>query len=271
LAGRKAAHSTVNQTCGRRKAGRSSSTGTQAQTTQTSTTVSANSVVVKSNTGDINVIGSGITGTQGVDLVAKQGAINVLAGLDTSANHQDSSGHQFGSLGSNGTATGFTVGVSNNHSVQDTAAQTQSTMRSQIVSGNGNVTLDAYQDLTVAGSELSAGKDLTLIGKNVNLDPGTDATQSSASQSSSQFGVSLALGGAVGNAIATVNQSMNNASHASDSRLAALDTAQAGLAGYNAYQIATSKGPAGRPLIKATTLNFDTPAERFHQTVASTG
>ncbi|WP_408128812.1 hemagglutinin repeat-containing protein [Paraburkholderia strydomiana] len=233
-------------------AGRSGSTGTQAQTTQTSTTVSANSVVVKSNTGDINVIGSGISGTQGVDLVAKQGAINVLAGLDTSANHQDSSGHQFGSLGSNGTATGFTVGVSNNHSVQDTAAQTQSTMRSQIVSGNGNVTLDAYQDLTVAGSELSAGKDLTLIGKNVNLDPGTDATQSSASQSSSQFGVSLALGGAVGNAIATVNQSMNNASHASDSRLAALDTAQAGLAGYNAYQVATAKGPSGQPLIKAT-------------------
>ncbi|MDR6388448.1 hemagglutinin repeat-containing protein [Paraburkholderia phenoliruptrix] len=233
-------------------AGRSSSTGTQAQTTQTSTTVSANSVVVKSNTGDINVIGSGITGTQGVDLVAKQGAINVLAGLDTSANHQDSSGHQFGSLGSNGTATGFTVGVSNNHSVQDTAAQTQSTMRSQIVSGKGSVTLDAYQDVTVAGSELSAGKDLTLIGKNVNLDPGTDATQSSASQSSSQFGVSLALGGAVGNAIATVNQSMNNANHAGDSRLAALDTAQAGLAGYNAYQVATAKGPAGQPLIKAT-------------------
>uniref|UniRef100_E1T9S0 Filamentous hemagglutinin family outer membrane protein n=1 Tax=Burkholderia sp. (strain CCGE1003) TaxID=640512 RepID=E1T9S0_BURSG len=233
-------------------AGRSSSTGTQAQTTQTSTTVSANSVVVKSNTGDINVIGSGISGTQGVDLVARQGAINVLAGLDTSANHQDSSGHQFGSLGSNGTATGFTVGVSNNHSVQDTAAQTQSTMRSQIVSGKGNVTLDAYQDLTVAGSELTAGKDLTLIGKNVNLDPGTDATQSSASQSSSQFGVSLALGGAVGNAIATVNQSMNNASHASDSRLAALDTAQAGLAGYNAYQVATANGPTGQPLIKAT-------------------
>ncbi|MGP8485712.1 hemagglutinin repeat-containing protein [Paraburkholderia fungorum] len=233
-------------------ASRSSSNGTQAQTSQTATTVSGNSVVVKSNTGDINVIGSGISGTQGVDLVAKQGAINVLAGLDTSASHQDSSGHQIGSLGSNGTATGFTVGVSNNHSVQDTAAQTQSTIRSQIVSGKGDVTLDANQDVTVAGADLSAGKDLTLIGKNVNLDPGTDATQSSASQSSSQFGVSLALGGAVGNAIATINQSMNSASHAGDSRLAALDTAQAGLAAYNVYQVASSTGPTGQPLIKAT-------------------
>ncbi|MFL9954606.1 hemagglutinin repeat-containing protein [Paraburkholderia nemoris] len=233
-------------------ASRSSSNGTQAQTTQTATTVSGNSVVVKSKTGDINVIGSGISGTQDVDLVASQGAINVLAGLDTSASHQDSSGRQIGSLGSNGTATGFTVGVSNNHSVQDTAAQTQSTMRSQIVSDKGDVTLDANQDVTVAGADLSAGKDLTLIGKNVNLDPGTDATQSSASQSSSQFGVSLALGGAVGNAIATINQSMNNASHAGDSRLAALDTAQAGLAAYNVYQVASSTGPTGQPLIKAT-------------------
>ncbi|MGY6121888.1 hypothetical protein ACW9YQ_16210 (plasmid) [Paraburkholderia strydomiana] len=56
--------------------------------------------------------------------------------------------------------------------------------------------------------------------------------------------MSLTLGGAVVNAIATVNQSTNNASHASDSRLAGLDTVQAGLAGYNAYQVATAKGPA---------------------------
>ncbi|WP_133649778.1 hemagglutinin repeat-containing protein [Paraburkholderia flava] len=233
-------------------ASRSNSNGAQTQTTQTATVVSGNSVVVKSTTGDIDVIGSGISGTQGVDLIASQGAINVLAGLDTSTNHQESSAHQIGSLGSNGTATGFSVGVANSHSVQDTAAQTQSTMRSQIVSGNGNVTLDAKQDVTVAGADLGAGKDLTLIGKNVNLDPGTDATQSSESQSSSQFGVTLALGGAVGNAVATVNQSMNSASHAGDSRLAALDTAQAGLAVYNAYQVASAKGPTGQPLIKAT-------------------
>jgi filamentous hemagglutinin len=68
------------------------------------------------------------------------------------------------------------------------------------------VTLDAKQDITVAGSDLSAGKDLTLIGKNLNLDPGTDATQSRMSQDSSQFGVSVALGGAIGNAVAQANQ-----------------------------------------------------------------
>ncbi|WP_241019568.1 hemagglutinin repeat-containing protein [Burkholderia sp. Ac-20345] len=236
-------------------ASRSSSNGAQTATTQTATVVSGNSVVVKSKTGDINVVGSGISGTQGVDLVASQGAINVLAGLDTSTSHQESSSQQIGSLGSNGTATGFSVGVAKSHSVQDTASQTQSTMRSQIVSGKGDVTLDAKQDVTVAGSDLSAGKDLTLIGKNLNLDPGTDATQSSMSQSSSQFGVTLALGGAVGNAVAAVNQSFDHSVRGGDARLGALDKAQAGLAVYNAYQVADamSAGKAtGQPLIKAT-------------------
>ncbi|KWO60428.1 filamentous hemagglutinin [Burkholderia territorii] len=236
-------------------ASRSNTDASQNATQQTPSSVTGNAVIVKSKTGDINVVGSGISGTQGVDLVAQQGAINVLAGLDTNTTHQESSSHQVGSLGSNGTATGFTVGVSNSHTVQDTASQTQSTMRSQIVSGNGNVTLDAKQDVTVAGSDLSAGKDLTLIGKNLNLDPGTDATQSRMSQDSSQFGVSLALGGAVGNAIAQANQALAKPARGGDSRLRALDTAQAGLAAYSVYQVASamSKGdPTSQPLIKAT-------------------
>jgi filamentous hemagglutinin len=218
----------------------SSSNGNSSSTQQTATVVTGNSVVVKSKTGDIDVVGSGISGTQGVDLIASQGAINVLAGTDTSTNHQESSSHQVGSLGSNGTGTGFSIGVASSHSVQDSAAQTQSTIRSQIASQNGNVTLDAKQDLTVQGSDLSAGKDLTLIGKNVNLDAGTDALQNSMSQSSSEFGVSLALGGAIGNAVATVNQAMAQASKTDNKRLAALDVAQAGLAVSGAEQAATS-------------------------------
>ncbi|QYD71072.1 hemagglutinin repeat-containing protein [Paraburkholderia edwinii] len=231
-------------------AGRGNADSNGSATTQTASVVSGNSVIVKSHTGDIDVVGSGISGTQGVDLIATQGAINVLAGTETSTNHEESSSHQFGDLGSNGTGTGFSQGVSNSHMVQDTAAQTQSTIRSQIVSGNGNVTLDAKQDVTVQGSDLYAGQDLTLIGKNLNLDPGTDAQQSSMSQSASQFGVTFALGGVAGDTAATVNRSLNQASHAGDSRLAALDVAQAALAVYNAPGAAASgQAPA---VIKAT-------------------
>jgi len=100
--------------------------------------------------------------------------------------------------------------VSNSRSVQDSANQTQGTMRSQIASASGNVTLDAKKDLTVTGSDLMTSKDLKLQGENLRLDPGTDRTQNSMSQHASQFGVSLALGGAVGNAMSAVNQTMGN-------------------------------------------------------------
>ena len=232
-------------------ASRSNSNGNSATTQQTASVVTGNSVVVKSKTGDIDVIGSGISGVQGVDMIANQGAISVLAGTDASRSHQDSSGRQIGSLGSNGTGTGFTVGVSNTHMAQDTAEQTQSTIRGQIVSANGNVSLDAKQDLTVKGSDLSAGKDLTLVGKNVNLDAGTDALQSSMSQSASQFGVTTTIGGALGNAVATINQSLSAAQHTDNQRLAKLDEAQAALSAYGAYQALKSAGQT-QSLVKVT-------------------
>ncbi|MFM0358986.1 hemagglutinin repeat-containing protein [Paraburkholderia nemoris] len=103
---------------------------------------------------------------------------------------------------------------------------------------------------TVQGADLTAGKDLTLIGQNLNLDPGTDAQQSSMSQSASQYGVTLALGGVAGDTMAAVNRSMTQASHANDARLAALDKAQAALAVYSAPAAAASgQAPA---LVKVT-------------------
>ncbi|WP_133117895.1 hypothetical protein [Burkholderia ubonensis] len=56
------------------------------------------------------------------DVIAKQGAINVLAGLETSKRHQESSSR---GIGSNGAARGFSVGVASSHGVHDTASQTQ--------------------------------------------------------------------------------------------------------------------------------------------------
>ncbi|WP_244321898.1 hemagglutinin repeat-containing protein [Burkholderia reimsis] len=236
-------------------ASRTSSDGNLSQTHQTASTVTGDKVEIVSRTGDVNVVGSGVSGTRDVKVRADQGAINVLAGLETSSSHQESSSRQIGSLGSNGTSTGFSVGVSSNHTVQDSASQTQNTMRSQIASASGNVTLDAKKDITVAGSDLIAGADLKLKGENVHLDPGSDTTQTSMSQHSSQFGVSLALGGAVGNAVAAVNQSMRNPARGGDARLGALDKAQAALSVYDATKVAEnfSNGkPTGQPLVKAT-------------------
>ncbi|WP_408478861.1 hemagglutinin repeat-containing protein [Paraburkholderia megapolitana] len=236
-------------------ASRENSDGNLSGTRQTATVVSGDSVTIRGRTGDVNVIGSGVSGTHDVRVTADQGAVNVLAGLETNRSHEESSSRRIGNLGSNGTSTGFSVGVSNSHSVQDSANQTQGTMRSQIASASGNVTLDAKKDLTVTGSDLMTSKDLKLQGENLHLDSGTDRTQNSMSQHASQFGVSLALGGAVGNAMSAVNQTTGNPPRGDDARLGALDKTQAALTAYNATKVAQAfdagKSTA-QPLVKAT-------------------
>ncbi|HDR9021946.1 hemagglutinin repeat-containing protein [Burkholderia vietnamiensis] len=236
-------------------ASRANSDGNLSETHQTASLVTGDSVTIHSRTGDVNVVGSGVSGTNGVKVTADQGAVNILAGLETSTSHQESSSRTIGSLGSNGTSTGFSVGVANSHTVQDSASQTQNTMRSQIASASGNVTIEAKKDVTIAGTDLLAGNDVKLKGENVHLDPGSDTTQTSMSQHSSQFGVSLALGGAVGNAVAAVNQSMRNPARGGDARLGALDKAQAALSVYDAVKVAenfSSGNPTAQPLVKAT-------------------
>ncbi|WP_175108477.1 hemagglutinin repeat-containing protein, partial [Pararobbsia alpina] len=186
-------------------------------------TISADSVSVSSGK-NLTVTGSSVVGTHDVALNAAN-HVNLVAATTT---YQDSAYHQEKHSGLSTTgAVGIRIGSSEQSTRYDSHATTQSESRSTVGSVEGNVLMMAGKDVHVGGSDVIAGKDLTLIGQNVNLDPGTDATQSHASQSSRQFGVSVALGGAVGNAITTVDQSLDRAARTGDSRLAALDTAQA--------------------------------------------
>jgi filamentous hemagglutinin len=230
-----------------------SANGNGTVTQQTPAVVTGNNVVVTAHTGDIDVIGSGIAGTHGVSLAATQGNINVLAGMETATSHRESSTRQVGNLGGNGTGIGFSVGVASSHTAQDNAAQTQSTVRSQIVSTQGDVSLNAKQNVTVGGSDLSAANDLTVKGANVHFDPGTDSTRNSMSQSSSQWGVTVALGGVVGDTIAAVNSGMNAAASGGDARLAALNGAKAALAAYGTKKAVQAAEQGAAPaLVKAT-------------------
>jgi filamentous hemagglutinin len=92
------------------------------------------------------------------------------------------------------------------------------------------------------GSDLSAGDHLTVLGSNINIDAGTDEQQSAETQRVSQYGVTLTLGGVVGDTAASVNRGTAAAHEAHDPRLAALDVAQAGLTAYGAK--AASSGQA---------------------------
>lgn len=220
-------------------------------TGQVASSVSGNTISLISRTGDITVAGSSIAAKDDVTLNAQLGQITIEAGQNDQTHHEDHSAHVVGNLGSGSNGTSTTVGVSNSNSTSDSAQQLQNVVRSQIFSSSGNVTLTAKQDITVKGSDLSAGNNLILIGQNLNLDPGRDSSQSQQTQHSSQYGTTVSVGGMAGQLTQAINQGLASQA-AGDNRVAALNAAKAGLIAANAANsIATPSGPTPA-LVKVT-------------------
>ncbi|WP_247423038.1 hemagglutinin repeat-containing protein [Ralstonia pseudosolanacearum] len=199
---------------------------------QNASVVIGKSVQVQARTGDITVSGSGISALSDVDLLAKQGKVDIVAGTDTSSRHEDHSDRTIGDLGGNGYSG--TVGVRSASRTLDTAKSQQSTIRSQISSAAGNVTIAAGDDVTVHGADVSAGGDLKVTGRNVLLDAGQDAERSRQTESSSQYGQTLAMSGYAVSIAQSVEQAGRAVEQHKDPRVAALYLAQAALMGYNA-------------------------------------
>ncbi|WP_354682931.1 hemagglutinin repeat-containing protein, partial [Cupriavidus necator] len=197
--------------------------------------------------------GSGIAAEGDVALSAAKGKIDILSGQDTLSQRSDSSSRQIGDLG--GTGYSGTVGVRSESHHTDFNQTTQNTIRSQVVSKSGNVTMSAGENITARGADIAAGNDVTMIGKNVILDPGTDAASQNESHRVSQYGTTLALSGYT----VTAAQAVENAAHAvedkKDGRVATLYGVQAGLAianGIQGIQTVTSGGVSQTAAIKVT-------------------
>ena len=212
-------------------------------TSQNASVILGKTVQVQSRTGNIDVVGSGISALSSVDLLAKQGKIDIVAGTDTSNRHEDHSSRQLGDLG--GTGTSGTVGVRNTSSTLDTGKTQQSTIRSQVASTAGDVNIVARDDVTVKGADLSAGGDLKLTGRNLNLDAGQDTERRRETQSSSQYGVTLAFSGYAVSIAQSVEQAARAVEQHKDPRVAALYGVQAGLMAYNASGVGNSQTGVG--------------------------
>ncbi|MGA4164836.1 hemagglutinin repeat-containing protein [Ralstonia nicotianae] len=210
---------------------------------QNASVVIGKSVQVQARTGDITVSGSGISALSDVDLLARQGKVDIVAGNDSSNRHEDHSSRTIGDLGGNGYSG--TVGVRSSSSTLDTAKSQQSTIRSQVSSAAGNVTIAARDDVTVHGADVSAGGDLKVTGRNVLLDAGQDAERSRQTESSSQYGVTLAMSGYAVSIAQSVEQAGRAVEQHKDPRVAALYLAQAALMGYNAAQSGANTNNTG--------------------------
>ncbi|CNE86259.1 hemagglutinin repeat-containing protein [Yersinia frederiksenii] len=199
------------------------------QTLAVGSMLSAGSIDVSGK--NIAVIGSNVVADNDINLRAQE---NIIIGT---AQQSESESHlreekKSGLMSTGG--IGVTVG-SNSTKVTDTG-QSTSNVGSTVGSLLGNVNMTAGEDLTVKGSEVLAGKDINLTGKNVSILAAENQSSQTHTVEQKSSGLTLALSGTVGSALNTAVTTAKAASEESNGRLAALQGVKAALSGVQAVQ-----------------------------------
>ena len=201
------------------------------QTAQGST-LSGDSINVLAGN-DLRVQGSSVAGTQDVKLLAGND-LTVTGATESNRELHLKQEKKSGLMSSGG------IGISyGTESLKTTdTAQGLTNQGSTLGSVNGNLTLGAGNNLAVTGSELVAGKDMALSGKNVSVTQAQDQNSQTHKVEQKKSGLTLALSGTVGSALNTAVETSQQAKSTDDSRLAALQGTKAALSGVQAVQAA---------------------------------
>ncbi|WP_256347815.1 hemagglutinin repeat-containing protein [Serratia proteamaculans] len=201
------------------------------QTVQGST-LSGDSINVLAGN-DLRVQGSSVAGTQDVKLLAGND-LTVTGATESNRELHLKQEKKSGLMSSGG------IGISyGTESLKTTdTAQGLTNQGSTLGSVNGNLTLGAGNNLAVTGSELVAGKDMALSGKNVSVTQAQDQNSQTHKVEQKKSGLTLALSGTVGSALNTAVETSQQAKSTDDSRLAALQGTKAALSGVQAVQAA---------------------------------
>jgi filamentous hemagglutinin len=182
---------------------------------------------------DLTVRGSSVAGS---------GDVALLAGNDLLIDTQDEYNSELhlkqekksGLMSSGG--IGFSYGTQSVKTTDTGADATQA--GSTVGSVNGDLTLRAGDNLTVTGSDLIAGRDMALSGKNVAITAAENQSRQTHEVEQKTSGLTLALSGTAGSALNSVVQATQEARSAGSSRLQALQGVKAALSGVQASQAA---------------------------------
>ncbi|EFD1036342.1 filamentous hemagglutinin N-terminal domain-containing protein [Escherichia coli] len=180
---------------------------------------------------NLNVTGSSVAGDNRVSLAAGN---NLNIGTLTESNREThlKQEKKSGLMSSGG--VGFSVG---SQSLKVTDAATDTTQKGSTVgSVHGDVSLQAGNRLTVNGSDLIAGRDMALSGKEVSITAATDQHVQTHTVEQKTSGLTLALSGTAGSALNTTVETVQAAKSAGNSRLEALQGVKAALSGAQAVQ-----------------------------------
>lgn len=180
---------------------------------------------------DLTVRGSNVAGTGDVSLLAGNNLTVETQSERNSELHQKQE-KKSGLLSSGG--IGFSVGTQSIKTTDTGADATQA--GSTVGSVNGDLTLRAGDRLTVSGSDLVAGQDMTLTGKNVDITAVNNRSQQTHEVEQKTSGLTLALSGTVGSALNSAVEASQQAKSSGSSRLQALQGVKAALSGVQAAQ-----------------------------------
>ncbi|MDE1483440.1 hemagglutinin repeat-containing protein [Xenorhabdus bovienii] len=211
----------------------SKTTTTQYQFDRTqalSSTLSGDTVNVQAGK-DITVGASNVVGTQDVTLNAGNN-LNITTAKETHHESYRKEEKKSGLMGTGG--IGFTVGSAK--FTQSNNSDDVLHKGSTVGSSAGNVTLTAQNQATLHGSEVVAGKNIAIQGKDVAITSAKNSHTELNKTEQKQSGLTLALSGTVGSAINTAIQAANEAKESKDSRMQSLKGTQAALSGVQSYQ-----------------------------------
>ncbi|WP_312998795.1 hemagglutinin repeat-containing protein [Leclercia sp.] len=180
---------------------------------------------------DLTVRGSNVAGTGDVSLLAGNNLTVETQSERNTELHQKQE-KKSGLLSSGG--IGFSVGTQSIKTTDTGADATQA--GSTVGSVNGDLTLRAGDRLTVSGSDLVAGQDMTLTGKNVDITAVNNRSQQTHEVEQKTSGLTLALSGTVGSALNSAVEASQQAKSSGSSRLQALQGVKAALSGVQAAQ-----------------------------------
>ncbi|HIB8368641.1 TPA: hemagglutinin repeat-containing protein [Escherichia coli] len=213
---------------------------------------------------NLNVTGSSVAGDNRVSLAAGN---NLSIGTLTESNREThlKQEKKSGLMSSGG--VGFSMG-SQSLKVTDTATDTTQ-KGSTVGSVHGDVALQAGNRLTVNGSDLIAGRDMALSGKEVSITAATDQHVQTHTVEQKTSGLTLALSGTAGSALNTTVETIQAAKSAGNSRLEALQGGKAALSGAQAVQagrLADAQGAdAGNNNTVGISLSYGSQSSKSEQ------
>ncbi|XUV83757.1 hemagglutinin repeat-containing protein [Enterobacter sp. TMH.L2] len=219
---------TINETSSTREAG---------------TLLSGDNVTLKAGN-DLLVKGSSVVGDGNVALNAGNN-VDIVAATDTDTAWHFKETKKSGLMGTGG--IGFTIGSSKSTYDLREQGTTQSQSISTVGSTAGNVSVNAGGTAHIGGADLVASKDLSVAGGSVLIEPGHDKRTRDEKFEQKSTGLTVALSGAVGDAVNSAVETAQTTKNESDGRLAALQATKTALAGGQAYLNAQKAGAEKDP------------------------